>query len=88
MSTSTPLLPLGSHGTGDLLTLSEVAALLRTPAATLRYWRYLGDRGPASLKVGRRVMYLRADVEAYLSACRTRPDAVVLRGAVQPETAQ
>lgn len=49
----------------DLLTISEVAAILRTPVATLRYWRHLGI-GPRSFKIGRRVFYRRGDVEAWL----------------------
>ncbi len=31
----------------DLLTISEAAEVLRTPVATLRYWRHLGT-GPHS----------------------------------------
>lgn len=49
----------------DLLTTEEVAARLRTPAATLRYWRHIGS-GPAGFKVGRRVLYRAADVEDWL----------------------
>ena len=49
-----------------LLTLQEVADHLRLPTATLRYWRTVGD-GPTSLKVGRRVVYREADVEAWLA---------------------
>ena len=51
------------------LTTQEVAALCRTPADTVRYWRHVG-RGPASFKVGRRVLYAVADVEAWLKAVR------------------
>jgi hypothetical protein len=40
----------------DLLTISEAAALLRAPVATLRYWRHLGT-GPRSFRLGRRVLY-------------------------------
>ena len=36
----------------DLLTLEETVALLRTPAATLRYWRHLGT-GPDGFRLGR-----------------------------------
>jgi DNA-binding transcriptional MerR regulator len=39
-----------------LLTINEAAALLRTPVATLRYWRHRGI-GPDSFKIGRRVVY-------------------------------
>lgn len=49
----------------DLLTISEAAAILRTPVATLRYWRHLRI-GPRSFKIGRRVFYRRSDVEAWL----------------------
>lgn len=43
----------------ELLTLTEAAALLRAPAATLRYWRHLGT-GPRSFRAGRHVLYRRA----------------------------
>ena len=49
----------------DLLSLDEAAALLRTPVATLRYWRYLGT-GPRSFRVGRAVRYWRGDVLVWL----------------------
>ncbi len=45
----------------DLLTITEAAALLRKPVATLRYWRHLGT-GPDSFRVGRHVHYLRSAV--------------------------
>jgi predicted DNA-binding transcriptional regulator AlpA len=51
----------------DLLTMQEVSAILRTPVATLRYWRYLGI-GPHSFKIGRRVFYRAGDVYAWLHA--------------------
>jgi hypothetical protein len=40
--------------------------MTRLSAGTLRYWRALGEGGPASFKLGRRVMYRRADVEKWL----------------------
>ncbi len=51
--------------TYEILRISEVAEWLRTPEATLRFWRTKGT-GPPSFKMGRRVVYLRADVEAWL----------------------
>lgn len=51
-----------------LLTLPEVAAMLRRPEATLRYWRHCGDRGPRSFKSGRAVVYDEADVLAWIEA--------------------
>jgi excisionase family DNA binding protein len=61
---------------GNYLTTSEVASILRAPEATVRYWRHLGT-GPQSFKVGRRVLYDRADVEAFIA--KARADAEVAR---------
>lgn len=49
----------------EYMTTAELAALVRTPVETVRYWRHVG-RGPRSFKVGRRVLYRRADVQAWL----------------------
>ncbi len=49
----------------DLLTLHEVAELLRVPDATLRYWRHC-NTGPRSYKIGRHVRYQRRDVRMWL----------------------
>ncbi len=50
----------------QLLTLAEVAAVLRTPVATLRYWRHLGV-GPEGFRLGRRVMYRREEIDRWLA---------------------
>ncbi len=50
----------------ELLTLAETAAVLRTPVATLRYWRHLGV-GPDGFRLGRRVVYRRGDVDRWLT---------------------
>lgn len=57
----------------DLMTLAETAAYLRTPVATLRYWRHLGE-GPAGFRLGRRVVYRREDVDRWIGE-RQRSDA-------------
>lgn len=49
----------------DLLAIEDVATLLRMPIATLRFWRY-SNTGPRSFRVGRRVKYVRADVEEWV----------------------
>src|SRR5436305_5401664 len=49
----------------DLLTITEAADLLRAPVATLRYWRHLGT-GPRSFRLGRRVLYRRNDLHAWI----------------------
>ncbi len=55
----------------ELLTIAEVAAIVRAPVATLRYWRHLGT-GPRSFRVGRGVRYWRTDVTAWLEQQRSR----------------
>ena len=51
------------------LTTGDVAHLCRTTSDTVRYWRHVG-RGPASFRVGRRVLYAQQDVEAWLTQLR------------------
>lgn len=53
----------------ELLTIEEVAELLRMPVASLRYWRVL-DTGPRGFIVGRRLRYLRQDVMGWLDEQR------------------
>jgi len=47
------------------LTTDEVAAITRAPASTVRYWRHMGA-GPKSFRLGRRVLYRRAEVTRWL----------------------
>lgn len=49
------------------LTTGETADLMRTKPATLAYWRHRGE-GPPFARVGKRVLYRRADVLAWLEA--------------------
>lgn len=49
-----------------LLTLDECAEYLKIPRNTLRYWRVRGDTGPHSFKLNNRVVYKRADVDAWV----------------------
>ena len=58
-------------GHDELLTIAEVAAIVRAPVATLRYWRHLGT-GPRSFRVGRGVRYWRTDVTAWLGQQKRR----------------
>lgn len=53
----------------EYMTTDEVAELCRTSPETVRYWRHIG-KGPASFKLGRRVLYAREDVEAHVRAAR------------------
>ncbi|MCX2934721.1 helix-turn-helix domain-containing protein [Mycobacterium sp. CVI_P3] len=47
--------------------------MTRVSPDTLRYWRHTGTAGPPSFKLGRRVLYRRSDVDAWLQAARPRP---------------
>jgi excisionase family DNA binding protein len=53
----------------NYLTTEEVGQALRTPTETVRYWRHVG-KGPASFKIGRRVLYDEADVQAWIESER------------------
>ncbi|MGH3833185.1 MAG: helix-turn-helix transcriptional regulator [Pseudonocardiaceae bacterium] len=54
----------------DLLTETETAERLRRSPETLRYWRWRSE-GPPSFKIGRRVMYDAADLNAWIEAQKT-----------------
>jgi excisionase family DNA binding protein len=63
---------MGQQG-AELLTEEETAALLRCSVPTLRRWRRLGT-GPAFIKSGRKVLYRRTTLDAWLSEREaTRP---------------
>jgi excisionase family DNA binding protein len=49
----------------DLLTVGELAESLNTSISTIRYWRAIGY-GPKSARIGKRVLYRRSDVNAWL----------------------
>lgn len=53
----------------EFLTLHEAASYLNIPENTLRHYRQCGT-GPASFKLGGRVTYELADLEAWVSAER------------------
>ena len=55
-----------AHDPDDtLLTIKEVAAIVRAPEGTVRYWRFMGT-GPRSIKVGKRVCFWKSDVLQWL----------------------
>jgi excisionase family DNA binding protein len=64
--------PDNIHPNDELLTMQEVAALVRVPLATLRYWRHLGT-GPRGFRIGRSVRYWRTEVHAWLDQQSNRP---------------
>ena len=64
MSISTVSIPDGSNE--DFLTLPEVAAILRVPVNTLRWWRQRGS-GPRFFKVGRRLVTTIGDLREWIA---------------------
>lgn len=52
----------------ELMTVDETAVLLRMTPAALRYRIHMGDAPRSALIGGRRRMFLRRDVEAYIVA--------------------
>lgn len=50
----------------ELFDTDECAEYIRLSPATLRYWRHLGDKGPKSFSIGRKVFYRWEDVDAWL----------------------
>jgi excisionase family DNA binding protein len=54
----------------EFMTTKEVAELLRTSPETLRYWAWQG-KGPRSFKAGRRRLYAREDVDAFIADARS-----------------
>ena len=55
--------------TSRLLRMEDVSDMTGVPVNTLRYWRQKGAGfGPVSVRIGRRVVYREADVEAWIAA--------------------
>lgn len=56
--------PAASEGR-QIMSTAEVSGETGVPVGTLRYWRAAGT-GPRSWKLGRRVVYDRADITQWL----------------------
>lgn len=57
----------------ELLSTAKAAQFIGVPEATLRTWRHTGRAGqhpsPRSFRAGKRVLYIREDLEAWVRAC-------------------
>ena len=51
----------------------EASPYIRTPPATMQWWRHKG-RGPAYVKIGRRVFYRRSALDAFVAAGEVQPE--------------
>jgi DNA-binding transcriptional MerR regulator len=56
----------------DLMTTDEVAAELRVSPSTVRYWRQT-KYGPKGTRVGKRVLYERAEIISWLGRLKLQP---------------
>lgn len=56
----------------DLLTTGEAADYLRQTASTLAHWRSAGH-GPRYIRLGRRVVYRRNDLVAFVDSLAGGP---------------
>ena len=63
-------IPRARQSDSSLLTVNDLARLLRVPRGTIYAWRTRGE-GPKGLRIGRHVRFRLEDVEAWL---RTRED--------------
>ena len=66
---ATPDKQLERVRSGEMLTVDELAALLKVPVATIYRWRSQRD-GPPGLRIGRYVRFRRAEVDAWLDERR------------------
>lgn len=57
----------------DFLTLAEVAAILRVPVNTLRWWRQCGD-GPRFFKIGRHLLTTIGDLRKWINEQKNHTD--------------
>lgn len=69
MYTSTNIVPFHQRHDEELLSLSEVGEILKTPENTLRWWRQMG-KGPQFFKIGRRLVTTVGDVRQFMRSQR------------------
>jgi len=68
------MLPQERQTVQELLTIEEVSEATRLPVNTLYHYRATGQ-GPKSGKLGRRVVYRRSDLEAWIAEAFHDSDA-------------
>lgn len=68
--------PFPERDPEELLTLSEVAEILRVPVNTLRWWRQIGA-GPDFFKIGRHLVTTVGDVRRFIREQRRAQQPVL-----------
>jgi hypothetical protein len=61
----TTTIPFSERNPEELLSLSEVADILKVPINTLRWWRQIGS-GPEFFKIGRHLVTTVGDVRRFI----------------------
>lgn len=61
----TPPAPFHEQHDDELLTIEDVAEILRTPVNTMRWWRQIG-RGPRFFTIGRRLYIEAGDLRDFI----------------------
>ena len=56
-----------------LFETNEAGAYIKTPPATLQWWRHRGS-GPKYLRLGRRVFYRKSHLDEFLTAAEVKPE--------------
>jgi hypothetical protein len=62
----------------ELIGEVELAAQLQQQSGTLAAWR-VGGRGPAYVKIGRKVFYKPSDISAWIARQRREPKTPAMR---------
>ncbi len=62
-----------THQAEEILTLDDVANLLKVPVATLRKWR-VARTGPAAFRLGKYVRYKRSSIDQFIAEQEAKED--------------
>ena len=71
-------IPFHARHEDELLTIEDVAEILRTPVNTMRWWRQVG-RGPQFFTIGRRLYIEVGDLRAFIRKQRAAAEPLIRR---------
>lgn len=75
---STHVTPFPERHDDELLTIEDVAEILRTPVNTMRWWRQIG-RGPQFFTIGRRLYIEVGDLRDFIRRQRKAAKPLIPR---------
>ena len=76
MNTTTNDVPFHERNDEELLTLEDVAQILRRPVNTIRWWRQTG-KGPEFFKIGRQLHITAGELRRWIRQQRLASSPVV-----------